>query len=270
MKLGVLLCLMLMLGITGCNSDGGGGSGGNTIPGLYMLYTDAAHNTNQGQVSNNIQLLRQAGFEGIIVTFDAINPRPYTVPPGTPIGSLPNRRFPIKTIYNIVCNYSWDRNRISVILGPGGGYTEQSLQLAVQAHITYVPKSAPILLAWEATNPAAAAWTFELGSRLRSEQFNGTFYYNLIGSAGSAARSFSWANIGAIPAPSNGSGAVVNNQDGVRTPAENVPNHILNIVQDGREVWAWWPEGVNEAFGESLAETARRLAALRSGSTSIN
>lgn len=261
-----LLTFILCLFLVGCMSGGSGGddSSNNDGVALYMLWTDALHDTDSARVSRTSAALRSAGFDGFVVTYDSINPRPYTVPVNTPISGLPRQAGALggRVIVNFVCNYSWERNGASTILGPGGGYTQASLDLAVQRTKQYY-NGRPILLSWEGTHSQAAQWTFDYGKRLRNSGVDSTFYYNLIGSAGSAARNLPWGEIGALPAPScgGGGGGVVNNEDGCNKSAESVPAHVIGLPPG--EHWVWWGEGVNQHIGESLETTANRIKAMR-------
>lgn len=254
-----------------CDSGGNGSSdsfsGTRNIGHTYMMWTDALHDLDDARVQRTAKALRNAGFKGFVVTYDTIDPRPYTVPPNTPFSALPRTGKSLggRVIENFVCNYSWDRNGRSYILGSGGGYTDASLELAVSLTKQFYSGQG-LLLSWEASRREAADWTFRYGKALRDAGVKGTFYYNLIGGAYQAGLNYPWADIGALPALSCGAGltsaSVILNEDGCNKPASVVPSHVLSL-NPNRETWVWWEEGVKQHVGESLEVTANRIAELQ-------
>lgn len=261
----VFVLVFLITVISGCESGtsdnvNSSSNGAN----LYMLWTDALHDLDEARVQRTAKALKNAGFIGFVVTYDSINPRPYTVSQGTPFHALPRNGASLggKVIENFVCNYSWDRNGRSVVLAPFGGYTDEALEYAVSLTMQFKSGSA-ILLSWEASKKEAAFWTFQYGQKLRQNGVNGTFYYNLVSAAKADAINYPWGEIGALPATSCGAGGggVVINEDGCLKPASEVPQHVLNLPPV--EVWVWWEEGVNQHIGEPLEITANNIAQLK-------
>ena len=80
MKKFFALFLVILIFAAGCIGGGGSSGGSGAVSGLYMLWTDALHDLDGARVQRTAQALRNAGYQGFVVTYDVIRPRPHTAP----------------------------------------------------------------------------------------------------------------------------------------------------------------------------------------------